>query len=66
MVKGIHLYEAKVSAKNNFKLYYGTCEGGFKSHFYSHTKTFPDRGSTMELSKQIWQLKEESKKYKIR
>ena len=27
------VYEAKVSAKNDFKLYYGTCEGEFKSRF---------------------------------
>ena len=60
------IYEAKVSTENNFKLYYGTCEGEFKSPFYTHTKLFRDRGNETELSKYIWQLKDESKKYNIR
>ena len=60
------VYEAKVSTEDNFKLYYGTCEGEFKSRFYNHTKSFQDRGNEMELSKYIWQLKDESKDYNIR
>ena len=46
------VYEAKVSTGNLFKLYYGSCEGEFKSRFYNHTKSF--RGNEMELSKYIW------------
>ena len=60
------IYEAKVSTENNFKLYYGTCEGEFKSHFYTHTKLFRDRGNETELSKYIWQLKDKSENYNIR
>ena len=45
------VYETKVSTENNFKLYYGTCEGEFKSRFYNHRKSFWDRGNEMELSK---------------
>ena len=60
------VYEAKVSTDNNFKLYYGICEGEFKSRFYNHTKSFRDRRNETELSKYIWQLKDESKSYNIR
>ena len=60
------VYEAKVSTENNFKLYYGTCEGEFKSRFYNHTISFRDSGYETELSKYIWQLKDESKNYKVR
>ena len=49
------VYKAKVSTENDFKLYYDTCEGEFKSRFYNHTKSFRDRGNKMELSKYIWQ-----------
>ena len=59
------VYEAKVSTENNFKLYYGKCEGEFKSRFYNHTKSFPDRSNETELSNYIWQLKDESKNYNI-
>ena len=59
------VYEAKVSTENNFKLYYVTCKGKFKSCFYYHTKSFRDRDNKMELSKYIWQLKDEYKNYKI-
>ena len=59
------VYEAKVSTYNNFKLYYGTCVGEFKSRFNNHTKSFRDRGNETELSKYIWQLKDESKSYNI-
>ena len=45
------VYEVKVSRENNFKLYYGTCEGEFKSRFYNHTKLFRDRGNQTDLSK---------------
>ena len=60
------VYEAKVSADNNFKLYYGTCEGEFKSRFHNHTKSFRDRGNETELSKYMWQLKDKSKSYNMR
>ena len=60
------LYEAKVSTENNFKLYYGTCEGESKSRFYSHTKSFRDRGNETELLKYIWLLKGKSKNYNKR
>ena len=59
------VYEAKVSTENNFKLYYGTCEGESKSRFYNHTKSFRDRGNETELSKYIWQLKNKAKNYNI-
>ena len=60
------VYEAKVLAENNFELYYGTCEGEFKSRFYNHTKPLRDRGNETGLSNYIWQLKDESKNYNIR
>ena len=60
------VYEATVSTDNNFKLYYGYCKGEFKPRFYNHTKSFRDRGNETELSKYIWQLKDESKSYSIR
>ena len=44
-------YEAKFLTEDNFKLYYRTGEGEFKSQFYNHTKSFRDRGNEMELSK---------------
>ena len=59
------VHEAKVSTDNNFKLYYGTCKGEFKSCFCNHTKSFRGRGNETELSKYIWQLKDESKNYNI-
>ena len=59
------VYEAKVSTDNNFKLYYDTWEGEIKSRFYNHTKSFRDRGNETELSKYIWQLRDESKSYNI-
>ena len=51
------VYEAKVRTENNFKLYYGTCEGEFKSNFYNHMKYFGYSGyeNKTELSKFIWQ-----------
>ena len=52
------VYEAKVSTEDNFRLYCGTCEGELKPRFYSHTKSFRDRGNETKLSKGIWQLKE--------
>ena len=44
------IHGAKVSTENNFKLYYGTCEGEFKSPFDNQTKSFRDRGNETELS----------------
>ena len=51
------VYEAKVTTENNFQLYYGTCEGEFKSGFYNHLKSFGNSGyeNKTELSKFIWQ-----------
>ena len=60
------VYEAKVSIENNFKLYYFTCKGEFKSRFHNNTKSFRDKGSETELSKYIWQLKDKSKNCNIR
>ena len=60
------VYKAKVSTENNFRLYCGTCDGEFKSRFYNHTISFRVRGNETELSKYIWQLKDESKNYKVR
>ena len=59
------VYEAKISAEDNVKLHYGACKGEFKSRFYNHMKSFWDRGNERELSKYIWQLKDESKNYNI-
>ena len=63
-LKECMVHEAKVSTDNNFTLHYGTCEE-FKSRFYNHTKSFRDWGNETELSKCIWQLKDESKNYNI-
>ena len=60
------VYEAKVSTENNFKLYYGTFEGEFKSRFYNSTKSFREKGHETEFSKYIWQLKDESKNDRLR
>ena len=60
------VYEAKVSTENNFQLYYGTCEGEFESRFYNHMKWIWDRGNETGLSRYTWQLKVESKNYKMR
>ena len=65
-LRGYMVYEAKVSTENNFKLYYGTCKGEFKSRFYNHTKSFRDKSNETELSKYISQLKDQSKSYNIR
>ena len=59
------VYEAKVSTENNFKRYYGTCEGEFKSRFYNHSKSFRNRDNETELPKYIWQLKDESKNHNM-
>ena len=59
------VYEAKVSTKDNFKLYYGTCKGEFKSRFCNHIKSFRDRDNETELLKYFWQLKDESKNCSI-
>ena len=59
------VYEAKVSTENNLKLYYGTCEGEFKSRFWDHVKLFRSSGNETELSNYIWQLKGKSKNYNI-
>ena len=64
-LKECMVYEAKVSTENNCKLYYGKCEGEFKSRFCNHTTSFWDRGNETELPKSIWQLKGESKNYNI-
>ena len=58
------VYEAKFSKKKNFKLYYGTCGGEFKSRLYNRMKSFRDNET--ELSKYICQLKDESENYNIR
>ena len=55
------VYEVKILIEDNFKLYYGTWEGQFKSRFGNHTKSFRDRGNETELSNYIWQLKDKSK-----
>ena len=60
-LKEFMIYEAKISTENNFNLYYGSCEGRFKSRFYSHAKSFRDRVNEMELSEYFWQLTGESK-----
>ena len=60
------VYKAKVSTENNFKLYYGACEGEFQFRFYKHRKSFRNRVNETELLKFIWQLKDESKNYNIR
>lgn len=55
------MYEVKILTEDNFKLYYGTWEGQFKSRFGNHTKSFRDRGNANEILKYIWQLKDECK-----
>ena len=44
-LKECMVYEATVSTENNCKLYYGKCEGEFKSRFCNHTTSFWDRGN---------------------
>ena len=44
------VYEAKVSTEDNFKLYYGTCQGEFKCRFITPiSKSFRDKGNETEL-----------------
>ena len=63
----LSIYKAEVNHSNITQTYYGQCEGEFKSRYNNHTSYFRNikhRNDT-ELSKLIWQLKEESKEHTI-
>ena len=60
------VYKANVSTEDNFRALLCYMQGEFKSRFYNHTKSLQHRSIKMELSKYIWQLKDESKHYNIR
>ena len=62
------IYKAEVSYENSIGIYYGQCEGEFKSRYNNHTKSFrhvKHRNKTT-LSNLIWKLKEENKPYELR
>ena len=62
------IYKAEVSYENSVGIYYGQCEGEFKSRYNNHTKSFrhvKHRNETA-LSNLIWKLKEENKPYELR
>ena len=61
------VYKASVRTSIDTHVYYGQCEGNFKTRFNNHTKSFKHRKyeNETELSKQIWMLKDSSTKFDI-
>lgn len=61
------VYKASVKTNENTSIYYGTSEGEFKTRFNNHTKSFKHSKyqNDTELSKLIWQLKENSTPFEL-
>ena len=61
------VYKAVVTTDNDSHVYYGQCEGDFKTRYNNHTKSFKHRKyvNETELSKHVWVLKDCNKDYKI-
>ena len=62
------IYKATVTTNKEEKFYLGCCETEFKTRYNNHKQTFksPKLTNSTELSKYIWMLKEENKKYSIK
>lgn len=62
------VYKATVEAENVTSIYYGLCDGEFKSRFNNHVKSFKHIKyvNETELSKHIWKLKEKTTPYTIK
>ena len=60
-VKNI-VYKATVTTEQNYRIYYGTAEGEFKTRYNNHKYSFRDRKNIneRELSKYIWQLNDKN------
>ena len=61
------VYKASVKTSENTLVYYGASEGEFKTRFSNHKKSFNNskyRNDT-ELSKLIWNLKEQSTPFEV-
>ena len=60
-VKNI-VYKATVTTEQNYRIYYGTAEGEFKTRYNNHTNSFRHRKNIneTELSKYIWQLNDKN------
>ena len=60
-VKNI-VYKATVTTEQNYRIYYGTAEGEFKTRYNNHTNSFrhPKNINETELSKYIWQLNDKN------
>ena len=61
-------YSALVTARNREQMYYGSTGGQFKKRFYKHQSDFRHRSQrkATELSKLIWQLKDDNIPYTIK
>ena len=61
------IYQAQVNSENSVKNYIGLCEGSFKLRFSNHKKSFNHRkySHETELSKYIWQLKDNGTDYSL-
>ena len=61
------VYKAVVTTESDRHVYYGQCEGNFKTRYNNHTKSFRHRKcvNETELSKHVWMLKDCNKDYKI-
>lgn len=66
-LKGGIVYKAVVASENVSKVYYGISETPFKTRYNNHTKAFRNKDyvKDSELSKYIWELKDQSKDYTI-
>ena len=61
------VYQAKVTSNNQTETYVGLTESEFKTWYNNHKSTFnnSNRKNSTELSKHIWQLKENNSKFTI-
>ena len=62
------VYRAEVINDNNTNIYYGASEGEFKTSYNNHIKSFRHKKycSETELSKHIWDLKDNNINYTLR
>ena len=64
--KGV-IYKANVETNDDNKIYIGSTGDTFKRRYYNHIASFKDRKKELstELSKYIWQLKDNKSSFKI-
>ena len=62
------VYQATVAANNKKETYIGLASTEFKSRYYNHTNSFNEikKKNQTELSKHIWNLKEQNIGYSIK